>query len=66
MTTGLDEFQRRMLAIEEYGAKRRQEKIIEALREERDALLELAKEDREYIKGFEHAIRFIGGEKAID
>lgn len=66
MTTGLDDLQRRMLQLEEYGARRRQEKILDALCEERAVLLELGKADPEYIKGFEHAILFIGGEKALD
>lgn len=66
MTTGLDEFQRRMLELEEYGAKRREEKIVEMLLKERATLLEIWPGRPEYIQGLERAIFLIGGEKAID
>lgn len=66
MTTGLDDFQRRMFAIEETGEKRREEQILKMLLKEREALLELWKGRPEYIQGLEHAIYLIGGEKAID
>lgn len=65
MTTGLDEFQRRMLEIEEHGAKSREAKIIKMLLKERDTLLEIWPGRPEYVHGFEHAIYLIGGEKAI-
>ena len=66
MTTGLDDFQRRMFAIEETGEKRREEQILKMLLKEREALLELWTGRPEYIQGLEHAIYLIGGEKAID
>ena len=66
MTTGLDDLQRRMLEIEEYGAKRRQEKIVEMLLKEHATLLEIWPGRPEYIQGLERAIYLIGGEQAID
>lgn len=66
MTTGLDEFQRRMIEIEEHGERRRQEKILKMLLEERETLLEIWPGRPEYIQGLERAIFLIGGEKAID
>lgn len=64
MTTGLDEFQRRMLAIEEYGAERRQEKILKMLLEERESVLKIWP-GSEYLQGIERAIYIVGGEKAV-
>ena len=66
MTTGLDEFQRQMFAIEERGEKRRQQEILKMLLEERKTLLEVWPGRPEYIQGLERAIFLIGGEKAID
>jgi hypothetical protein len=66
MTTGLDDFQRRMLEIEEYGAKRKEQKIVEMLLKERQTLLEIWPGRPEYIQGLERAIHLIGGDKAID
>jgi hypothetical protein len=66
MTTGLDDFQRRIFEIEEHAAERREEKILKMLLKEREALLELWTGRPEYIQGLEHAIYLIGGEKAID
>ena len=66
MTTGLDDFQRRMIELEEYGAKRREEKIIEMLLKERKTLLETWSGRPEYVQGLERAIYLIGGEKVID
>lgn len=66
MTTGLDEFQRRMLEIEEHGAKSREAKILKMLLKERETLLEIWPGRPEYIQGLERAIFLIGGEKAID
>lgn len=66
MTTGLDEFQRQMFAIEERGEKRRQEQILKMLLKEREVLREIWPGRPEYIQGLERAIFLIGGEKAID
>ena len=66
MTTGLDDFQRRMFAIEEHAAERREQKILKMLLKERETLLETWTGDSEYIQGLEHAIYLIGGEKAFD
>jgi uncharacterized protein YnzC (UPF0291/DUF896 family) len=66
MTTGLDDFQRRILEIEEYGAKRKEQKIVEMLLKEREVLREIWPGRPEYIQGLERAIYLIGGEKAID
>lgn len=66
MTTGLDDFQRRLFSYEEAGEKRRQEKILKMLLKERETLLETWKGRPEYIQGLEHAIHLIGGDKVID
>jgi len=66
MTTGLDDFQRRVFEIQESGEKKRQEQILKMLLKERETLLELWTGRPEYIQGLEHAIYLIGGEKAID
>lgn len=65
MTTGLDEFQRRMFEMEATGEKRRQEQILKMLLKEREVLREIWPGRPEYIQGLERAIFLIGGEKAI-
>ena len=66
MTTGMDEFQRRMFEIQEIGEKRRQEQILKMLLKERSVVLDIWPDKREYIQGLERAIFLIGGEKALD
>ena len=66
MTTGMDEFQRRMFEIQEIGEKRRQRQLLEMLLKERTVLMEIWPDRLEYIEGFERAISLISEKKPVD
>jgi|LauGreDrversion4_2_1035121.scaffolds.fasta_scaffold715184_2 hypothetical protein len=66
MTTGMDEFQRRMFEMEAVGEKRRQRQLLEMLLKERTVLMQIWPDRLEYLEGFERAISLISEEKPVD